>query len=161
MGRWLGAIALGGLGLWLLGQGACDAFGYLAGSPTTAKVVECHGAGASRSGASGVVASRVVAVSPGNGGYECTGAWNVGSQSQSGPIEPPVPRYIEAGTSLDVHVYGDTAYTPNSIGWWFLVSLIEGGGVLAAAVLVLGVLEYDRDTKSWKRRKPWKPWKPA
>ena len=68
-----------------------------------------------------------------------------------------MPSYIEAETALDVHVCGDTAYTPNSIGWWFLVSLIEGGGVLAAAVLVLGVLEYDRATKSWKRRNPWKP----
>ena len=70
-------------GLILLGH---DTVGYHIGTPATATVDR---------------------YTTGKDGY-CSGAWSVGGQSHTGRIKGGV---WPAGTTLDVHVSGDTAYS--------------------------------------------------
>src|SRR5262249_33081171 len=82
-------IVLAVLALVAFGGIAYDMYKYRVGTPTTATIDHCTYGGRSKS---------------------CTAAWNIGGSSHTGPV---IGRNYShsAGSSLDVHVYGDTAYT--------------------------------------------------
>jgi DivIVA domain-containing protein len=113
---WLCVIGVVGASLYLLGTGAHDFYEKSVGTPTRATVVRCihHGRNINTS---------------------CTVTWSVGGESHTGQLDRELGSH-RAGTSLDVRVRGDKAYTATS-GIFNL-----GLGTLIAAVLVLYVVSF-------------------
>ena len=104
------AILMAALSLVAFGIGVYDVYGYRVGTPTTAKVVSCYGNGNKHSSVT------------------CTGQWNLGGKSYTGRIAGDSKGY-HAGSSLDVRVRGDSAYTATSGNMWFFIG--TWAGVLA------------------------------
>jgi hypothetical protein len=109
------AILMAVLSLVAFGVGVYDVYGYRVGTPTTAKVVDCTGG---RNKYSGVT---------------CTGQWSVGGTSYRGRIAGDSKGH-HAGSSLDVRVRGDSAYTATSGNMWFIM------GTWAAVLAVVAFL---------------------
>jgi DivIVA domain-containing protein len=116
----LGAILLGGWSLLWLGVGVHAVYGYYSGPPTTATIVRCHGG-------------------PRNIAPDCEATWNIDGAPHTGTIAGHIGGY-PAGSSLDVHVRGNSAYTTTS-GYLYI-----GMGTLSGllALLFVGALWRDR-----------------
>jgi hypothetical protein len=83
------------LSLVAFSVGVYDVHGYRVGTPTTATVVDCSGAGNKHSA------------------VFCTGQWSVDGKSYTGRIAGD-SKGIHTGSSLDVRVRGGSAYTATS-----------------------------------------------
>ena len=102
-----GAALFAVVGFW---SGANDFNQYRVGTPTTATVTDCSG---------------------GRGGH-CSGMWSIDGVRHKGDIKAgfSTPR---AGSSLDVRVRNDTAYTPRS----WVPNFVFGGVFLVAGISVI------------------------
>ena len=104
------------LSLGLLGFGAYNDYAYLFGTPTTATIKWC-------------VNEQV--------GFTCTGTWSVGGQSQTGKLQGTQQHRYSRGSSLDVRVRNDKAYTAFSgvifAAWGLLFGLLTAFGVIKFA----------------------------
>lgn len=88
------------------GIGVYDVYGYLVGTPTTAKVVSCT----ARNKHSSVT---------------CSGQWSVGGKSYAGRIAGDLKGH-HAGSSVDVRVRGGSAYTATAGNIWFIIGTSMG-----------------------------------
>jgi hypothetical protein len=113
--RWSGVVrsvlVLVAVTLVPFGAGEYEFHAYRVGTPTTATNVHC------------VRGSRTL---------QCTGAWSVGGESHSGKIIGV--RHFD-GSTLDVRVRGDTAYTPDAGHRSFQLATIMA--IIAAVLLVI------------------------
>jgi hypothetical protein len=67
------------------------------------------------------------------------GRWSIGGVSQIGPIEGEIVGDPKAGSSVDVHVRGGTAYT-DPVGQYFYWNIFYGLAQTAAGLGVLWIL---------------------
>jgi DivIVA domain-containing protein len=104
------AIVVAVFSLAAFGIGVYDVYAYRVGTPTTAKIVDCHGNGSK------------------HGGVTCRGQWSVGGKSYTGRIAGDLKGH-HVGSSLDVRVRGGSAYTAASGKMWFIIG--TGMGALA------------------------------
>jgi hypothetical protein len=103
-------LVLIGLPLFPFAVGGYDVYAYHVGAPTTATNVHCHNGGRTR---------------------YCTGTWSLGGQSYTGTVEGASHGN---GASMDVRVYGDTAYTAQAgrkaFMWGLFVVIIFCVGIM-------------------------------
>ncbi|WP_275450755.1 DivIVA domain-containing protein [Mycobacterium sp. UM_CSW] len=101
----------GAASLYLFGLGAHDVYGYRVGTPTTARVIDCTVHNRSKSFI--------------RKWEHCVGKWNVGGESHTGKIHGDRYGY-QVGSSVDVRVRGDEAFTSTGAKWPLI-----GGTVMA------------------------------
>jgi hypothetical protein len=118
-----------GQGVNWLGGNMLAWYDYRAGTPTTATIDRC------------------VSHTSRSGTYEtCEGTWSVGGLSQTGPIKGIGNAY--AGSQVDVHVRGSTAYVA-SWGSPDPVTMFLGFAALATALVLLWSLWRKHKTGNW------------
>jgi hypothetical protein len=122
--------------LYYFGYAAYDLYGYSAGTPTTATVTKCvHHRSYGRHGGGGFTSP----LRP----IDCTGTWSVDGQSHTGGIEGPRGGY-QLGSTVDVRVLGDTAFTAVGASWRFLAGSI----VLVIPALLLWYARWIRRARA-------------
>lgn len=113
---WLFIAIFGSVSLVALGIGVHHSYGYLSGTPTTATVSDCHGG-------------------PKDLNKTCHATWSVGGETRSGTIEGNIGGF-RAGSVLDVHVRGGSAYTATS-GFLYLGEAMLSGFIPLVALVGL------------------------
>ena len=116
------ATVFGGPALFMIGSSAWDFYQYHVGTPTTATIVRC-------------TASR--------NANNCYGTWSVGGESHTGPIAG-AGKGLRIGSSVDVRVRGDTAYTAATADWHFYVNVFSFPIFLIVLFVILFVLRARR-----------------
>jgi hypothetical protein len=140
-GRWGLVIILicAALPLYHFGYAAYDLYGYSAGTPTTAMVTKCV-----HHGSSGRHGGLTRALRP----LDCRGTWTVEGRKHTGGIEGPRGGY-QVGSTVDVHVRGDKAFTTVGASWRFLAGAIA---LLIPALLLVYWLWIGRAGARYARR---------
>lgn len=101
--------------LGFFGIGAYDVGAYLLGTPTTATVRGC---------------------TTEKYGHTCASTWSVGGRNYVGKIQGMVLHRYASGTSLEVRVLGDKAYTQAS---WLVFA---GYGLAFGLITALGIVKF-------------------
>ncbi|OBK94321.1 hypothetical protein A5645_16260 [Mycobacterium asiaticum] len=101
--------------LGFFGIGAYDVGAYLLGTPTTATVQGC---------------------ATEKYGYTCVSAWSVGGRNYVGKIQGMVLHRYASGTSLEVRVLADKAYTK------FSGLVFAGYGLVFGLITAVGILKF-------------------
>jgi hypothetical protein len=108
-------------GLAMLAYEAPFAYGYWVGTPTTATVAQCQAGGLLPKWSSSSI-------------IYCDGTWNVGGQSQGGPIRPSFSggdgdNHEQRGSTLNVRVSDGKAYWLSKVLYaWLLGPILIAWG---------------------------------